>query len=235
MVTSSFFSRETTVASGDERRIEADPALHLAFQSSPRSANGQVHATAVLNGGGAPLKLRTTGGKIRLQYLDKEMALQQSMVSEQVERLKRSGIEQVGFSFPTVGMSLPALPAHGTPELKATPELKTDWLERWMDALEVAFTGGLREDPNEFQKRLTYSPKPAYPAVAQQAGVQGYVKLQVRVMKDGHVEVLKLIEGDPELADAAMAAVNQWRGKPAWENGRALEVISQVTFNFQLH
>src|SRR5208337_984031 len=114
---------------------------------------------------------------------------------------------------------LPGLPAAGA------TELKTDWLERWMDALEVAFTGGLREDADDFQKRLTYCPKPSYPAVAQRAGVQGYVKLQVRVMKDGHIEVMKLIEGDPELADAAMAAVNQWRGKPAWENGRALEVI----------
>ena len=220
---------EATVASGDERRIEADPALHLAFQTSARTSSGQVHATAVMNGGGAPLKLRTTGGKIKLQFLDQEMARQQSLIQEQVERLKRSGIEQVGFSIPTQMPAFPSLPPPGT------TELKTDWLERWMDALEVAFTGGLREDADDFQKRLTYCPKPAYPAVAQRAGVQGYVKLQVRVMKDGHVEVMKLIEGDPELADAAIAAVNQWRGKPAWENGRALEVISQVTFNFQLH
>jgi len=37
------------------------------------------------------------------------------------------------------------------------------------------------------------------------------VKLQVRVKKDGSVEVQKLLEGDPALADAAIAAVKQWR------------------------
>jgi TonB family protein len=99
----------------------------------------------------------------------------------------------------------------------------------------VAFRGGLREDPNDFQKRLVNSPKPSYPALAQRAGLQGMVKLQVRVKTDGSVEVQKLLEGDPALADAAIAAVKQWRGKPLWINGKPVEVISTVTFNFQLH
>jgi outer membrane biosynthesis protein TonB len=54
------------------------------------------------------------------------------------------------------------------------------------------------------------------------------------VLKDGHVEVLKLLQGEPVLADAAIAAVKQWRGKPAWINSKQVEVISTVTFNFQL-
>jgi hypothetical protein len=29
--------------------------------------------------------------------------------------------------------------------------------------------------------------------------------------------------------------VKQWRGKPIWMNGKPLEVISTVTFNFKLH
>jgi outer membrane biosynthesis protein TonB len=43
-----------------------------------------------------------------------------------------------------------------------------------------------------------------------------------------------LLQGEPVLADAAIAAVKQWRGKPAWINGKQVEVISTVTFNFQL-
>jgi TonB family protein len=221
---------EATVANGDERRIEADPALHLAFQTVPMNGQNQMRATTVLNGGGAPLKLRTAGGKIRLQFLENEMALRQSLMRDQMERLKRSGIEQVIFSPPLQGEQNVQTPPPGQSE-----DLRVDWLERWIDELEVKLAGGLREDPEEFQKRLTYHPKPAYPALAQRVGVQGYVKLQVRIMKDGHVEVMKLLEGDPELANAAMSAVSQWRGQPVWINGQPLEVISLVIFNFQLH
>jgi TonB family protein len=110
-----------------------------------------------------------------------------------------------------------------------------DWFESWLNSLERAVRGGMTEAPDDFQKRLVNSPKPAYPALAQRAGLQGIVKLQVRVKKDGSVEVQKLLEGDPALADAAIAAVKQWRAKPAVINGKQVEVISTVTFNFLLH
>ena len=55
------------------------------------------------------------------------------------------------------------------------------------------------------------------------------------MLKDGRVEVQKLLEGDPTLADAAITAVKQWRAKPIWMGGEPIEVISTVTFNFQLH
>jgi len=114
-------------------------------------------------------------------------------------------------------------------------DTKSDWLESWINSLEVAMTGGLRENPTDFRKRLTYCPPPSYPALAQRAGVQGTVKLQVRVLKDGRVEVQKLLEGEPSLADAAIATVKNWRAQPIWMNGKPVEVISLVTFNFQLH
>jgi TonB family protein len=114
-------------------------------------------------------------------------------------------------------------------------DLKMDWLDKWILDWERKFWGGIRENPDEFQKRVLNAPKPSYPTLAQRAGLQGVVKLQVRVMKDGRVEVQKLLEGDPMLADAAITAVKQWRAKPIWMNGQPVEVISTVTFNFQLH
>src|SRR6267142_2524553 len=216
---------DATLATGGERRIEADPALHLMIQGST-SGNGPVHATAVLNGGGAPLRLRSTAGKIRLQFLDSEIALHESLIRDQMarinERLKESQFEPVKI----VGFAPPAT---------TVEPAKGDWLENWLVSLEVAFRGGLREDPDEFQKRLISRRIPAYPAIAQKAGLQGFVKLQVRVMKDGSVEVQKLLEGDPTLADAAINAVKQWRAKPLLINGKPVEVISSVTFNFQLN
>src|SRR6266478_5563007 len=215
---------DATVTTGGLRHIEADPALHLAVQSS-NAGTGPVHAIAVLNGGGALLKLRTSAGKIRLQFLDSETALHESLIREQKERinqrLQEHQIERVKIDRGPVA----------APE----PEPKTDWLESWLANLEVAFTGGLHEDPDDFQKRLTYCPKPSYPALAQRAGVQGIVKVQVRVTKDGRVEVQKVLEGEPALADAAVAAMKRWQAKPAWINGKKVEIISTVKFDFQLH
>jgi outer membrane biosynthesis protein TonB len=45
----------------------------------------------------------------------------------------------------------------------------------------------------------------------------------------------KILGGSPTLADAAIAAVKQWRVRPFSSGGRPIEVISTVTFNFQLH
>jgi TonB family protein len=216
---------DATVTTGGLRRIEADPSLHFAVQAS-NSLTGPVHATAVLNGGGAPLKLRSTAGKIRLQYLDSEVALRDSLIREQIERISQRIPE---FKPDHMGSKVDenTVDAHN--------ETKTDWLESWLNSLEVAIRGGVTEDAEDFQKRLVNFPKPSYPALAQRAGLQGLVRLQVRVKKDGSVEVQKLLEGDPALADAAIAAVKQWRARPASINGKQIEVISTVTFNFQLH
>jgi len=212
---------DAQVSKGGEHRIEADPALHLSFQTSESNGAGPVHATGVLNGGGIPLKLRTSAGKIRLQFLDSDPSFRESQIREQQERLR------------VVEVAQPTPPVSPVPPQQA--DSQRDWLESWLGKLEVAVTGGLREDADDFRNRLTYSPHPAYPELAQRVGIQGVVKLQVRVAKDGRVEVLKVLQGEPALADAAITAVKQWRGKPAWMNGKQVEVVSTVTFNFQLN
>ncbi len=214
------------VESGGDRRIEADPALALTIQ---KSGNGPVHAMAALNGGGAPLKLRTTAGKIRLQFLDSEIALRQTLIHEQRERLsdRLNGVQvPVGFD----NSEAPRMP-----EPAAAPEDHLDWVDRWLNTLENTFMGGIHEDPDEFQKHFVSAPTPVYPDIARRAGVQGIVRLQVHATKDGRVEVDKIMEGSPTLADAAICAVKQWRVRPFSYSGRPVEVISTVTFNFQLH
>jgi len=222
---------DAVVVSGGEGHIEADPELHMTMQAS--NGSGTVHAVAVLHGGGVPLKLKTTAGKIRLKFLDSDVALHQMLVSEQVGRLNNR-LKEYGF-VPDPFLPSGTGPTPPPPSEAATPPDKTDWLESWLTSLEIKFRGGMTEDADDFQKRLVNFPKPSYPALAQRAGLQGFVKLQVRVKKDGSVEVQKLLEGEPALADAAIAAVKQWRAKPAWINGKPVEVISTVTFNFQLH
>jgi TonB family protein len=215
---------DALVTKGGEHRIEADSALHLTFQTDGSNSAGPVHAVAVLNGGGIPLKLRTSAGKIRLEFLDSEPSLRESRIREEQERLR------------VVDVAQPAQPvAPDPPQTQQQADSQGDWLESWLGKLEVVVTGGLREDPDDFRNRLTYSPHPVYPELAQRVGIQGVVKLQVRVAKDGRVEVLKVLQGEPALREAAINAVKQWRGKPAWINGKQVEVVSTVTFNFQLN
>src|SRR6266403_641197 len=218
---------DAQVESGGERRIEADPALALQIQNR---GNGPVRAIGALNGGGPPLRLRTTAGKIRLQFLDSQIALRQTLIQEQkerlMERLQTVQLTQTGFVRSQSG---------NAPEIASEPQDRGDWIDRWLSSLEATFLGNIHEDPDELQKHLMLAPPPAYPEIARRAGVQGIVRLQVRATKDGRVEVDKILSGSPTLADAAIAAVKQWRVRPFSTGGRPVDVISTVTFNFQLH
>src|SRR5258708_15152433 len=117
---------DAMVMNAGEGHMEADPALHWTVQVSA-NGSGQVHAMGVLNGGGAPLKLRTTAGKIRLKYLDSDVALHQLLVSEQVDRLNKRLMEN---GFPPAPFSLeagPPIPPRS--QAPTSPDPKMYWLE----------------------------------------------------------------------------------------------------------
>src|SRR5580704_1383437 len=218
---------EATVDAGGERHIEADPAL--AMMISGNRGAGSARGMVALNGGGAPLKLRTTSGTIHLRFLDTEVALRDSLIRDQRERLNQHGVQLVPANYD------PSDPMGRAQPGNAPQPESGDWLESWIDRLQLAFIGGTHEDPEEFRKHLTWEPNPIYPEVAMRAGVTGLVKLQVRATRDGHIEVEKLLDGSPALADAAITAVKQWRVSQAWMVGKRGDVITTLTFNFQLH
>ena len=220
---------DATVESGDPAHIEADPALPLNIQTRP---DGPVHAMAALNGGGAPLKLRTAGGKILLQFQDSQMSLRQSLMDEQKQRLAEKFGEN---GFTPVSLSSPS----GRPDSNQAPPLsvsdsKGDWFDLAKTRLQVIFMGSVREDAKDFKKRLTVAPLPQYPQLARRAGVQGIVVLDVRVKTDGSVTVDKVVSGEPSLAEAASNAVRKWRANPEQMNGKSVDVVSTLTFDFQI-
>jgi TonB family protein len=218
---------DAMVETGSAASIEADPSLAMSMQSPQL---GQIHAMGVLNGGGSTLRLRTATGKIRLKYIDEETTLRQSLLQEQRQRLETKLGEAIELSGATsMDPAMREVRSEG-----AAPETKGDWFDQVRDRLEIAILGGLREDPEEFKKRLINSPPPEYPQVAQRAGLQGVVRLQVRLKTDGTLVVEKVLEGEPALVDGASAAVKQWRANPELYGGKKVDVISVVTFNFQL-
>jgi TonB family protein len=218
---------EASVENGGVDRIEADSALGLSME---KHEDGPVRASGALNGGGALLKLRSNAGKIRLQYVDEQTALRQSLLEEQRHRLAQK-LNQFGFEEPAPSIAA-ATPPPATGAAPCTGS-GAEWWDNWKDHLQLWFRGGVSEEPEEFKKRLVNSPPPDYPQMARRAGIQGVVRLQVRAKTDGTLEVEKVIEGEPALVEAARSAVRQWRVNPGI-CGNKVDVISTLAFNFQL-
>jgi protein TonB len=76
--------------------------------------------------------------------------------------------------------------------------------------------------------------EPDYPEPARVQHIEGPVVLEARVGKDGTVEKLSTVSGDPRLATAATDAVRQWRFKPFFRNGSPEEFQTRITVDFRL-
>jgi TonB family protein len=219
---------EAIVEHGGEHRIQADPALALQIAKSAQSS-GPLRAVATLNGGGPILRLKTTGGKIKLQYLESETALWDSMMRDQKARMERDLAMT-----PVAARAMQWPDEFAMPRMAPRPEQYSVWPGTLVDRIEIRILGGVREDGDDFLKRVVSAPPPGYPEVARKAGIEGMVRLQVRLKQDGRIEVEKLLDGDTVLADAAIAAVKQWHGKPVAMDGKPVDVISTVKFEFRL-
>jgi protein TonB len=78
------------------------------------------------------------------------------------------------------------------------------------------------------------APKPSYPPLAKQARIQGVVRLNAVIGKDGTIQDLKAASGHPLLVPAALEAVRQWLYKPTLLNGEPVEVVTVIDVNFTL-
>jgi periplasmic protein TonB len=75
---------------------------------------------------------------------------------------------------------------------------------------------------------------PAYPPKALSMGIQGAVELLATISPTGSVTNIKLLNGDTQLARAAMDAVKQWKYKPYYLDDKPLEIQTEITVNFKL-
>ena len=76
--------------------------------------------------------------------------------------------------------------------------------------------------------------EPEYPNAARRAHIQGSVTLETLIGANGRVQQVTPVSGDPQLADAAVNAVRQWRYKPFTVDGHKVPIRTQVTVNFML-
>ena len=76
---------------------------------------------------------------------------------------------------------------------------------------------------------------PDYPDIAQQAGMEGEVMIQIFVGTDGRVHRAEVVTRASIFDDAALAAVRQWVFTPAKANGHPVGVWMAVPIVFRLH
>jgi protein TonB len=92
----------------------------------------------------------------------------------------------------------------------------------------------IRVGGNVQAAKLVRQPKPVYPPLAKQARIQGTVRFQAIIGKDGTIQNLQLVSGHPLLVPSATEAVKQWVYQPTLLNGEPVEVVTQIDVNFTL-
>ncbi len=61
------------------------------------------------------------------------------------------------------------------------------------------------------------------------------MRLHAIIAKDGSMNNLEVLSGDPLLVDAALKAVRQWRYQPTLLNGSPVEVDTTIDVTFALN
>jgi TonB family protein len=82
--------------------------------------------------------------------------------------------------------------------------------------------------------QLVSSYSPVYPIEAAREGIEGTVKLDVTVNRDGSVKNVRVISGPAMLTSAAAAAVRDWRYEETFVAGEPVEAREYVTVVFRL-
>jgi len=89
-----------------------------------------------------------------------------------------------------------------------------------------------RKGGNVATAQLVYRKDPEYPTAARQMNAKGMVVLEATIGTDGRVVAVKILSGHPLLAQAAKAAVMQWRYRPTLLDGQPVENTTQISLNF---
>jgi TonB family protein len=82
---------------------------------------------------------------------------------------------------------------------------------------------------------LTHRVEPVYPTLAKQTGREGRVELHAIIATDGTIQALEVLSGDPLFYSSALAAVREWRYRPTYLNGQAVEIDTRITVVYKLN
>lgn len=81
---------------------------------------------------------------------------------------------------------------------------------------------------------LIHKIAPVYPQQAKDIRLQGTVRFNIVIDREGSVESIALVSGHPMLVTPAQEAVRQWKYRPTMLNGQPTAVATVVDINFTL-
>lgn len=77
--------------------------------------------------------------------------------------------------------------------------------------LGMILIGSVAAHAQRAERKVIKKVDPAYPALLQERGIEGTVRLKVTVQADGKVRDIHLEGGNPILAESTIRAVKEWR------------------------
>jgi len=100
----------------------------------------------------------------------------------------------------------------------------------------VTHTGNRRISRGHIESAmLLHRVEPVYPAVPLQIHREGRVELHAIIATDGSIQALEVVSGDPLFYASALAAVREWRYRPTYLDGQAVEVETQISVIYTLN
>ncbi|HVH58121.1 MAG TPA: TonB family protein [Vicinamibacterales bacterium] len=105
------------------------------------------------------------------------------------------------------------------------PPLPGDYYQ--IDGQQAVRIGGAIAPPKKIR-----DVRPVYPEEARAAGVSGMVVVEIVVDAQGDVRSARVLRSIPQLDEAAVGAVKQWKFVPTVQEGVAVPVVMTVTVNF---
>jgi TonB family protein len=123
----------------------------------------------------------------------------------------------------------PPPPPPPPPTVEAYPSYPPPPPPPLVDGMEPVRVGGPIKPPVKIR-----DVKPAYPPIAQAAGVQGVVIIQAVIDTTGNIHTAVVLRGQPLLDEAALDAVKGWQFQPTQVNGVTIPVVMTVTVNFTM-
>jgi len=82
---------------------------------------------------------------------------------------------------------------------------------------------------------LVHRVEPVYPTLPLQMHREGRVELHAIIATDGSIQALEVVSGDPLFYASALAAVRDWRYRPTYLDGQAVEVDTQISVIYTLN
>jgi TonB family protein len=212
---------DARIEQGDGHRIFADPSLPVQIsERDSQEKSRALHYAIRLNGGGDLLHLKAVAGNIVLRASDPDARSSSDVRAG-------AGYAQSGASPASVQSMNSAQASEFADADGFFAEMRRRILESWWGAVPV--------DAEEIQKHLERSVAPAYPDVARQAGIEGDVILRIFVSSSGRVTDIKVLDGPPILARAAIQAVQQWEYQAPRMDGRPTAVVTDLVVSFRMH